>query len=225
MSCSRSVALLGVARARAVLDVVHGPTELLDPAVGPHPLGVVERAVAVGPLLGHHDDRELLEAQRHVQPPEAAAAGRRRRCGRARRRRRPAGCPTSGRGSRARSTDRPRWWSPSTRTSPVQVPELREPGALQDGAEPVVDDVWFLLDRGERTLPREVESDAVVVAVADHAHALAAARAPRCGTDRPAGACGRCRARRRSARCARCRRPSPSRTRRPRRGWRRCRAR
>ena len=197
------------------------PAQLLDPAVGPHPLGVVERAVAVGLLLRDHDDLEVVEAQRHVEPPEpAATARRRRRCGRARRRRRPGGCPTTGRGCRATSTARPRCVVPPTRTSPRPRAHLREARALQDGAVAVADDVRLLLDRRERALPREVEADAVVVAVAHQAQLLQRLEHLDAVRARPAGACGRGRARRRSARCAPRRRASRWRRRRSRRGSR-----
>src|SRR5205085_1127645 len=66
---------LGVAGARAVAKVDARPAELLDPAVGPHAGRVVERAEAVGPFLHDDDDREVVEAQRDVQPPETGVAG------------------------------------------------------------------------------------------------------------------------------------------------------
>ena len=160
-----------VTRSRAVPDVVHRPAELFDPAVGPHPLGVVEGAVAVGPLLRHHDDLELLEAQRHVEPPEPPA---------------PALVGGAARGVRiADRADPPRTVAAAEPGGGVDGERragdphltgprahLREPRALQDVAEPVADHMRLFLDRRERALPGEVEADPVLVAVAHHPHTL-----------------------------------------------------
>ena len=146
--------VLRVTAARAVADVVLRPAELLDPAVGPHPLGVVERAVPVGLLLHDHDDLEVVEAQRHVEPPEAAAACRVSSAMRPG----PSASPT-GRMPHERSR-LPSQVDGSTAivcaagahlTRPRS--HLREARALEDGAVAVVDDVRLLLDRRERALP------------------------------------------------------------------------
>src|SRR5205823_14466209 len=68
--------VLGVTGAGCVTDVDLGPAELLAAAVGPDARGVVEDAEAVGLLLHDDDDRVVVEAHRHVQPPEAVDGGR-----------------------------------------------------------------------------------------------------------------------------------------------------
>src|SRR3954468_12416079 len=60
-----------MAVAAAVVDLDAGPAKLLDPAVGPHPAGLVERAVTVRLLLEDHHEHEVVEPERHVEPPEA----------------------------------------------------------------------------------------------------------------------------------------------------------
>src|SRR5690242_11758273 len=59
--------------ARRVADLHPWPAELLDPAVLPDPYRVVEGAMPFAVLLRDDDDRELLEPQRDVEPPEAVA--------------------------------------------------------------------------------------------------------------------------------------------------------
>ena len=68
--------VLGVAGAGLVADVDLGPAQLLLAAVGPDARGVVEDAEAVGLLLDDDDDRVVVEAHRHVQPPKAVDGGR-----------------------------------------------------------------------------------------------------------------------------------------------------
>src|SRR5207244_10691177 len=50
-----------MAGARGIADLDRRPPQLLDRAVGPHPDGVVQRAVPGGLLLHDHDKREVLE--------------------------------------------------------------------------------------------------------------------------------------------------------------------
>ncbi len=63
--------VLGVPRAGLVGDVHPWPAQLFDAAIGPDSGGVVEDAEAVGLLLDDHNDREVVEPQRDIEPMEA----------------------------------------------------------------------------------------------------------------------------------------------------------
>src|SRR4051812_8804524 len=63
--------MLGMPGAGAVVDLHARPPELVDAPVPPHPHRVVQGAMPLAVLLRDQHDRELLEAQRHVEPPEA----------------------------------------------------------------------------------------------------------------------------------------------------------
>ena len=59
------------ARSRAIVDLVAGVAERLDPSVGPDAQRVVERSEPVAILLCDEDQREVIEAQRNIDPVEA----------------------------------------------------------------------------------------------------------------------------------------------------------
>ena len=59
------------AGAGTVVDLDPRPAELLDAAVAPDPGAVVERAEPVGLLLDDQHDGEVVERDRHIQPPHA----------------------------------------------------------------------------------------------------------------------------------------------------------
>src|SRR3954447_2170263 len=63
--------MLGVTGAGPVVDLHPRPAELVHTTVAPDPDRVVERPVAGAVLLCDQHDGELLEPQRHVEPPEA----------------------------------------------------------------------------------------------------------------------------------------------------------
>ena len=154
-----------------------------------------------GSSCGDHDDREVVEAQRHVRSTRSPRSPSRRRSGRAvgvadrPDAPRPVAGPEPGVGRHRDGLAR------RPRSRPSTCRPARS-GMLCRMMRPVVDQTWrLLLDRGERTVPREVERDAVLVGLADQAHLLAAARSPRSGTARPAGAGARRPTRRTCAPC------------------------
>src|SRR3954467_6786182 len=65
--------MFGVSGAGPVVDLHPRPAELVHPTVAPDPDRVVQRPMAGAGLLRDHHDGELLEPQRHVEPPETEA--------------------------------------------------------------------------------------------------------------------------------------------------------
>ena len=57
------------------MDFHPRPTQLLHPAVPPDAGAVVERSEPAGVFLDDHDDREVVERHRHVEPPHALERG------------------------------------------------------------------------------------------------------------------------------------------------------
>jgi hypothetical protein len=161
---------LGVPGAGAVADLRTGPAELLDAAVLPDPGGVVQRPVAVGLLLGDDDDRVVVEAQRHVQPPEPALGLLVPPAGRVRRRQR-ADAPRAVPGAEPR-VGRDGLVDPVEGDRALPRADLGEAGRLQDHPRPLADDVGLLLQRRERALPGDVDGQAVLGRLGDDAHLL-----------------------------------------------------
>src|SRR6202022_3086760 len=74
----------GDASAGTIVDLHPRPAELLDAAVLPDAGAVVERPEALLVLLDDHDDAEVVERHRHVEPPhplERRIVGAARRLG------------------------------------------------------------------------------------------------------------------------------------------------
>src|SRR5690349_19226866 len=145
-----------MARAGSVVDLHPRPAELVDPAIAPDPDGVVERAMTAAVLLRDQHDRERLEPQRHVEPPEAEVIAVRRpsrRLGLADRadtpRAIPAAEPRVRRDLRLGAVDDER---------PGPCAELGEPPGVDDRAPALAHQVPLLVDRGERPLPGQVEA-------------------------------------------------------------------
>src|SRR5690606_1828747 len=160
---------LGQAGAGPVADLDLGPAELLDPPVGPHPHGVVEGAVPVGLLLDDDDQREALEAQRYVEPPEPGRGVVRRP---ARRLGLADGADAPGAVAGADpAVGRDREVLALHADRPGPRADLGEPGRVDDRPGPGEHDVAGLHDRRERRLPPEVHPEAPVGGVADHPQA------------------------------------------------------
>ena len=183
--------MLGLAGARPVRDVGLRPAQLLElPArlLRPHPHREVRRAVARGRLLEDHVDREVLEAQRHPAPPHALE--RRRAALRV-------GLPHRADAPRAVARRGPSVGRDVD--GPAVDAQLTGPGARparsgrrRAGPVAVAPQVLRLLDGPVVGLELEVETESVVVAVADEAQLGGTARAPRSGRGRPvASSCRR----------------------------------
>ena len=160
--------VLGVPGAGRVGDVDPRPAQLFDSAVGPDSGGVVEDAKAVGLLLDDHDDRKVVEPQRHIEPMEAwILIGR-----------------FAGGFGLANRADAPRpvaGADPGGGVDCVLVavdgerslprPHLGEAAGVKDGLAANAHDVGRLVDRYERALPRQVEREAQRRVVADQPQA------------------------------------------------------
>ena len=153
----------GLAGAAAIGDVDLWPAELLDPPVGPHPGGVVEGAEPVGQFLDDHDDRELLEGHRDVEPPEpvqgliGVATGRLALADGPDAPRTVAGAEPGGRIDGDLLALEPDGALPGA--------DLGEPAGVEDGAGAGAHDVVLFLDGVEQAVPGEVEAEAVLVEV------------------------------------------------------------
>src|SRR5206468_1638671 len=129
-------------------------------------------AEALAVLLHDQHEGEVIEAQRYVRPPEAkpgvGVGGRSSRWFGIAHRADPPGSiastdPDVGGDGDLAALD-------TQRSRPG--PDLCEPAGVDDDAARLPHDVVGFLDRRERTRPRQVEPDAVLVAVAHEADGL-----------------------------------------------------
>ena len=136
------------------------PAELLDPAVLEDPRAVVEEPVAVGLLLDDQAHPEVVEGDRHVEPPHAAprgvgrAPGRLGLAGRADPPRPVAGAdPAIGRHGDVLTVDRDRALPRAALREPLRVQHLLQRAGSHH--------VRRFLDGREQATPVEVQGDAL----------------------------------------------------------------
>src|SRR5699024_11054558 len=148
--------------AGAVVDLHSRPAQLLDPAVGEHPTRVVETAMAVGALLQDDHQREVVEPQRDVRPPETlprllgeALLWIRRATG--------PDSPGTVAGAEPRSRVHREVLAVGAQ-HPRPAPDLGEPAGIQHRARAVHKDVPLLEHRLERALPPQIYGQVFVLA-------------------------------------------------------------
>src|SRR3954447_134751 len=143
--------MFGVSGAGPLVDLPPRPAELVHPTVAPDPDRVIQRPMAGAVLLCDQHDGELLEPQRHVEPPETETVVVRRPAG---------GLALADRADAPRPVAAA---DPDVRRDvgvgavdvqrPAPCAELGETPRVDDRAATLAHLVTFLVDRGERPFP------------------------------------------------------------------------